>query len=61
LLQQIIQLNSEKYLFRAELVSAALEVAANKRKCHYEPILSRKLKTHVELVFKYFAVETAKR
>lgn len=46
------------YLFWTQLMCTTLEMAANKWKCNNVPILSWKFQTHVELIFKYFAIET---
>ena len=50
--------NVKFYLLWTQLVGAALEVAANQWECNYVAVLSRKFQAHVELIFKYFAVET---
>lgn len=42
-------------------MGAALKVPANQWKCHYEPVLGRELQAHVELVFKYFAIEAVEK
>jgi hypothetical protein len=46
------------HLFWAQLMSATLKVATYQRKGHNVTILSRKLQTHVELIFKYLVVKT---
>jgi hypothetical protein len=46
------------HLFWAQLMGATLKLATYQRKGHNVTILSRKLQTHVELIFKYLVVET---
>jgi hypothetical protein len=46
------------HLFWAQLMGATLKVATYQRKGHNVTILSRKLQTHVELIFKYLVVKT---
>jgi hypothetical protein len=46
------------HLFWAQLMGATLKVTTYQRKGHNVTILSRKLQTHVELIFKYLVVET---
>jgi hypothetical protein len=46
------------HLFWAQLMGATLKLATDQRKGHDVTILSRKLQTHVELIFKYLVVKT---
>lgn len=46
------------HLFWAQLMGTTLKVATYQRKGHNVTILSRKLETHVELIFKYLVVKT---
>jgi hypothetical protein len=46
------------HLLWAQLMGATLKVATYQRKSHNVTILSRKLQTHVKLIFKYLVVKT---
>lgn len=42
-------------------MGAALEVTTNQRECNNVTVLSWEFKTHVELVFKHFAVKAGQQ